>query len=264
MLAPAPIVHPWAPLEEGMLAGRGAWQKWGHYATGDVRTYRFESLKTQDGSPMDPAEFAEVHHAIAGIQRAFNQVGYRHPLLGAIPVTGRFGPRTSWGVRWYQRNNGLKEDGIFGPATATSLFRTLVLVFAAYYKVPALPLLGMIGHESGFDPAAVSFYYKPVNGKDRGLAQINKNAHAEVTDAQAFDALFAIGYAVERYRDAQLMFPVDATHSAELQMYCCILQHNSPAAARQFYRDNTINAASTGWAYISAVLAKGAQLMGEG
>ncbi len=248
------------PPQPGLVPQRGAWSFWGH-TTGSPH-YLFKTLALMDGKRMDTDEHRAVHHAIAGIQKSLNAVGYKHPILGTIPVTGVFGPRTQWGVKWYQKQKGLLEDGVFGPKTARGLF----IPIAKYMndplgsgpKVPVSHILGMFEHESGFDPGAVSTWYKPENGYDRGLAQINQNAHSEISDAQAFDPLFAIVYAINRLHRAR----TTQFHQKgpELQDNCSIAQHNSPAQAIAWYRDGTPPSEQIA-KYVATIKVKGAALI---
>jgi peptidoglycan hydrolase-like protein with peptidoglycan-binding domain len=207
------VVHTFPPPAEGgpYIAGRSAWTKWGH-RTGS-RYYEFIVLATMDGvlGATPEPEAVQVHHAIAGTQLTLNAYGYKHPTAGPLNCDGRLGPRTEWAVQWFQRRNNLVDDGALGPKTAKGMFIPLTVLSCGQMGVPAAHLLGMFELESAWDPGAVSTWYKPVNGPDRGLAQINKNSHPDISDAQAFDPLFAIPYAVQRL-------------------------HNSPADALEWYR----------------------------
>lgn len=255
------VVHPFPPPAEGgpYIAGRSAWTKWGHIL--EQPNYRYGSLTNMDGTRVDTPEHLAVRHATFGIQRIINAFGYRHSVLGPIPVTGKFGPRTKWGVQWVQRQNGLVEDGILGRITARAMFVPTVKYFAGGaigLLVPAVDVLGMIDLESSWDPGAVSTWYKPANGPDRGLAQINAGAHSYVTDAQAFDPLFAITYAVGRLYAARQQF---AGKGPELQRDCSIAQHNNPAGARAWYERGYISAADPLYLYVERVQARGALLV---
>lgn len=65
-----------------------------------------------------------------------------------------------------------------------------VLAAASKYGINPSILAGLIAQESNFDPMAD-------NGEDRGIVQINRAAHPEVSDDQAFDANFAIDWAAK-------------------------------------------------------------------
>lgn len=52
------------------------------------------------------------------VQGALNALGYSPKLL----VDGDFGEKTRRGVLWFQRRNGLAQDGIVGPKTWAKLF----------------------------------------------------------------------------------------------------------------------------------------------
>ncbi len=56
--------------------------------------------------------------AVERVQRALTQQGYAIPGLGF----GRFGPNTEAAVRAFQRDRGLRADGIVGPRTQVALF----------------------------------------------------------------------------------------------------------------------------------------------
>jgi hypothetical protein len=54
---------------------------------------------------------------VVRLQKAINDSGYQPPLV----VDGKFGPKTSLAVRWYQGQNGLTVDGIAGSQTWGSI-----------------------------------------------------------------------------------------------------------------------------------------------
>ena len=58
---------------------------------------------------------------VTKIQQRLRQYGYMD-----APADGIFGQATYDAVVWFQRKNGLKADGVVGPATAAAL-RVLVL-----------------------------------------------------------------------------------------------------------------------------------------
>lgn len=65
---------------------------------------------------------------------------------------------------------------------------------AVLFDISSSTLFNLIGSESNWDADAV-------NGRDRGLVQINSLYHPEISDEQAFDADFAINYAAKAIRD---------------------------------------------------------------
>ena len=229
---------------EGQVNGRSAWKPAGHRPvpgrTNPRGLYLFPGkLADIDGKPVGATRTADewaVHYGIMAIQKSINSQGYRHPVLGPIPVTGLFGPRTQWGVQWLQKARGLKVDGVFGPLTARALFVPLVKFYCSGIMggivVPFHHICGMFDLESGWDPAAVSTCYKPENGPDRGLAQINEAANLSISEKDTFDPFVSIPYAVHRLHAGRLRFD---DKGPELQTNCSIAQHNNPAAARLWY-----------------------------
>jgi len=61
------------------------------------------------------------------------------------------------------------------------------------HYVPYNLLASLLYHESGFNPKCRSV--NSDGSVDRGIAQINDRAHPEVSDAQAYDPIFAINWA---------------------------------------------------------------------
>jgi len=58
------------------------------------------------------------------------------------------------------------------------------------YGISRVTLENLVEYESGWDPTAD-------NGYDRGLTQINRAAHPDISDAQAFDSEFALTFAAK-------------------------------------------------------------------
>ena len=58
--------------------------------------------------------------------------------------------------------------------------------------------------ESGLNPLTVNAQNnKPSNSRDRGIAQINSYWHYEVTDAQAFDPIFATKWTIKMINEGK-------------------------------------------------------------
>ncbi len=92
------------------------------------------------------------------LQDALTQLGYNP---GAID--GIFGSQTQAAVRTFQRDKGLVQDGIVGPATAAALNRALVL--PAYLKLgsrgPEVNVLQGFLQQFGYDPGPIDGIFGP-------------------------------------------------------------------------------------------------------
>lgn len=66
-------------------------------------------------------------------------------------------------------------------------YTNMIIETANKYGVKPEIVAGLLSKESNFDPTAD-------NGEDRGIAQINRVAHPEITDEQALDPAFAIDF----------------------------------------------------------------------
>lgn len=203
--------------------GRGAWTAVGK--DNGSRFYCYIAGKALDGSKPDlNVNYQAVNLGVKAIQNRVNSYGYSQPLT----ADGVFGMRTAAAVKWVQARLGLYADGVAGPATCKAMWRDLILWFSAAYGVPAPHIYGFMALESTSDPGAVGY----TTPSDRGLNQINLNAHPNITVEQAFDPNFSIDYTAKRLQDARLRFSMKGQ---ELQMRCSIAQHNSPREALEWY-----------------------------
>lgn len=214
------------------MSGRGAWSLRGK--DNGSPYYCFKTLGTMDGNKPDlNLDYLAVHYGVKAIQNRLGDLGYRHPVLGKIPVTGKFGPRTMWGVQWFQKQNGLKVDGVFGRVTAHAFWRPLVMSIGhAACGRPDL-LWGEVSVESwGGDPGAVSRVYKSENGPDLGLCQINTYWNPSVTLEHAFNAAYALLWSAN---NMALAFKRYDDKGPILQEQCAIARHNSHVQADAWY-----------------------------
>jgi soluble lytic murein transglycosylase-like protein len=93
-------------------------------------------------------------------------------------------------------------DGIIGPKTAMVLWRKQKLEVERKNGIPDHWLAKQITHESANDPAARGY----IDQNDRGLDQISKIHHPEVSDKQAFTASFSIPWHGEMLYEAAAIF----------------------------------------------------------
>lgn len=75
----------------------------------------YKILRDPEKHADEPWKEALASPTTSQLQNSLNLLGFR-PVL---TLDGRYGPRTKDAVRWFQTVNGLKVDGIAGPATMT-------------------------------------------------------------------------------------------------------------------------------------------------
>lgn len=211
--------------------GRGAWTKSGK--DNDSRFYTAIVGKPWDGSfPVRDVNYQAVYFGVKAIQSRINDfclIYGRNP----VSVDGNYSPIDREVVKFVQAKlgfTGASVDGVVGPSTSKALFRDLLIWSAGVHHVPASQLHGFIMLESLYDPGAVG----STTPSDRGLNQINLNAHPNITVEQAFDPKFSIDYTAKRLGDARIKY---SGKGADLKNRCAIAQHNAPLAADLWYRD---------------------------
>lgn len=225
--------------------GRGAWTR-----DGIGFDYRYRLNPT--GSPRigTVAEQSLAAWAVAAgagaIQRRLMQLGFFDAPVADTEL-GVFGPRTDAAVRAFQRANRdpdggapLVTDGAVYRQDARALWTPLIDKAEQANGIPGHLLRGQLSAESALDPGAIGYYiyYGPdqaYGGIDRGLAQVNSKARADVTWFQAFDAPWAISYTgralaavYAQLRDAN---PKQAT---AVLWDAAVCSHNSPLWGRQW------------------------------
>jgi hypothetical protein len=187
--------------------GRSAWPKAGGGGTleWDGRTVGRYYCLAAPGMPVvgsggwkskDGNERA-VHGAVLAIQRAATRRGY------AVPRSGVYDTATRSAVRRFRREvMGETTDtwGGVGPSTAKAL---LMPDLRRICKDNGLTtqwtvVCGVVQNESAWDPGAVG-YVKPV---DIGLAQINGDAHPDMSEKERLDPIFAFTFIVNYLRNA--------------------------------------------------------------
>lgn len=100
------------------------------------------------------------------------------------------GDATHKAMRDFQAAQGLTADGTFGKPDLRELFRKRIENVEDRHGLPRGVLGRKSSWESGFDPVALG-----PDKKDRGIAQINRDAHPDVSDEEAFTPSFALPWA---------------------------------------------------------------------
>lgn len=125
----------------------------------------------RDGQAPDVNELA-VHYGVRAIQTDLNrQYGTK------LAEDGIFGASTAVTLTDWQRAQGLRADGVAGPATCKLLFGRAVAVVYDLHTVPTRIGRGLVALESGWDPGAVG----RSDAEDLGLCQINGRAHPDLS-----------------------------------------------------------------------------------
>jgi peptidoglycan hydrolase-like protein with peptidoglycan-binding domain len=207
-----------------VTTGRGAWTTTGK--GNGSRYYTYKPGLVLDGSqPTKDVNFQAVNYGVKAIQKRVNS----YDAGSRIPEDGVYGQSTAEAVALVQHEVlAVGVDGVVGPTTAKALFKDYLIWFGGAHHVPASQLHGFIMLESGYDPGAVGV----TTPSDRGLNQINENAHPDITDDMAFDPIYSINYTAKRLSDARIKF---SGKTVELKNYCAIAQHNSPRDALIWY-----------------------------
>lgn len=130
---------------------------------------------------------------VLDMQERLMQLGYK------ISNDSFFGTQTLGAVVSFQKLHGLVADGIAGPLTLGKLKQvgvgpaSMISIIASICTKNGIPpQLGIevARAESNLNPNS-KLFNPPSKSTDRGLFQINDVYHKEVTDAEAYDPLFA-------------------------------------------------------------------------
>jgi Putative peptidoglycan binding domain len=157
---------------------------WSPYAAADGTTTRWYRLT-------DPWTFFPVRsgkgYGCRAIKRELISLGYDAVGFGTdSPVIGTVAATL---IREFQRDSGLTDDGIFGPATSAALFKPRLLALQTANRIPDDLLRKQSKLESALDPGCVGWS----DQDDKGLVQVNIRIRS-VTAVQAFDPAFALPY----------------------------------------------------------------------
>jgi hypothetical protein len=203
--------------------GRGAWTATGK--DNHSRFYEWIAGQPLDGSSASKdVNYLAVNLGVKALQARINSYGYSPRLT----EDGLLGSKTKSATAWLQGKLKIHVDGQAGQATMKAIWRDLIAWYSGMNHVDPSDVWGMMTLESVFDPGAVGF----ASPTDRGLCQINLDAHPDITVEQAHDPHFAINYTANRLELARAKF---AGKGPELQLRCSIAQHNAPAWAATWY-----------------------------
>jgi hypothetical protein len=197
--------------------GRSAWSKTGVGGTleWDGRTPGRYYCLAASGMPLvgsggwkskDVNERA-VHGGVLAIQRALTRRGY------PVDATGTFDVDTRNATRKFRQEEMGETDtwGGVGPSTAKALL--LIDLKRACSKKGMRKnwpvVCGVVQNESAWDPGAVG-YVKPV---DIGLAQINGDAHPDMSERDRLDPIFAFTFIVTYLTNAMRALDGNIDHA---------------------------------------------------
>lgn len=124
--------------------------------------------------------------------------------LGATTIDGVWSADTEARLKVWQTRTSMSPDGIYGPASAKTMWRADAIMAArrtdSTHPDLTTMLLGHIGWESGWDPGAVG----ASTPQDLGLGQINGPAHPELNANDRLDPQTALPWMAD-FVDANLV-----------------------------------------------------------
>lgn len=147
----------------------------------------------RDATEVSVNDYA-VYRGVMFLQKAF----------GEPVVDGILGPKTDAKIKAWQATKGLKQDGVYGPATARMLL-TPEVVKAAKEVDPTHEsdlvkiVTGTITYESAWDHSAIGVQ----DPHDMGIAQVHLPIHTALSVDDALDPLIAIPW-MTRFIDSNL------------------------------------------------------------
>jgi hypothetical protein len=186
--------------------GRGAWPKDGAGGTlslGGTEPGAYYVLAApEEGLPLvgsggrnsTSGDERAVHGGVRAIQRALNRRGKY-----GLTVTGKFDAPTRDATVEFQRSLDASHWGGIGQSTAKALFLPDLQSRCRTLKFPAWEVAcGVVQNESAWDPGAVG-KVKPV---DIGLAQINGDAHPDMSERERLSPTFAFTFIINYLTNA--------------------------------------------------------------
>jgi hypothetical protein len=195
--------------------GRGAWPTAGTGGTLDWdgktpgRYYALAAsgmpLVGSGGWKSRSGDERAVHGAVLAIQRALNR-----RIKARLEVTGRFDTATSRAASAFRTSIGEDSWGGVGPHTARELFLPDLKTMCTQRGISQWEVVcGIVQNESAWDPGAVG-YVKPV---DIGLAQINGDAHPDMSERERLQPSTAFGFVISYLTNAMKALDGNLDHA---------------------------------------------------
>lgn len=216
------------------IFGRRAWTKAG---IGDDYRYHYRpGVKVGEEAEKSLDHWA-VSAGVYGIQARLVALGFLK-----APVRGSFGYGLRTAVIAFQKDAGIEADGTVGISDARALWTPVIDAAESDHSIPDHWVRGQINGESSLDPGALGWqiYYPDFRGVDRGMGQINSEAHPEITWGQSYQPWTAIEWTAKRLRDSfdtfQRQFPKTPVATLWEAAVCA---HNSPVAAYDWLKTGT-------------------------
>lgn len=223
---PVPTIPTKPPVPVTYL-GDGAWRNPSRYHRGMTL-------------PAEANDRARAELAMMGLKSMLRSQGYLEVLPSGSREDPGFGPKVEASIKALQRSWGLQQTGVIRKPEAFVLFYPHMHWWQVSLGIPDNLLVGAIGLESGFDPAAEG----RVDPRDRGLGQLSSKWRPDVTDEQAYgDPAWCIQYvAGDLVRNFESRFkmtsPLDLDDEDRLDLAwdCAVAAHNGPEKSKAWAR----------------------------
>src|SRR6185295_14464845 len=199
----------------------GAWK----FGGGTYHFIRGDRMGEIPSAGLSEYDAIRVNLAIKAIQRQLEVQGF-----DPHRYDGVFGFFTRYATKQFQTHKALSFTiGEVGRTTMGGLLRPMARRLSKHLAVPRELVAGIPIHEAGWDPAAVGASTPIEKGIDRGLFQINTIAHPDVSDEQAFDAVFNMNWGAKTLRERYEKYSKQT--DADTAWDCAVAANLSPVAA---------------------------------
>lgn len=222
--------------------GRGAWTKTGK-ANG---SWRYEYINGMPQIGTNAQVSLDAWATCIGCynyQRILTQLGFMEPL--PAKAKGVFGPATREAVLTFQAqafdvsnpNRPLDTDGTIGTTDARAMITPIIDAAERKNGIPNRYLRGETSLESGLDLGALGYYIyygaaKSYRGVDRGISQINSEAHPDIDWNKAFNPYYCIDWSAQRMRSYYDSYKRNYPNTpTEVLWDAALCAHNNPSAA---------------------------------